>query len=76
MPRDRAGLSTYQLGLPLEERFDFRFLTGFGLQLQKKRELGIHGIFIWSGVFVLGCLPHRFSFVGRHDESNRFSVIR
>jgi hypothetical protein len=54
VPRDRAGLSGHQLGLPLEERFDFRFLTGFGLQLQEKRELSIHSIFIWSGVFVLG----------------------
>ena len=76
VPRDRAGLFTHQLGLPLEERFDFRFLTGFGLQLQEKRELGIHSIVIWYGVFVLGLVPHRFSFFGRHDETNRFFVIR
>ena len=53
MPRDRAGLFTHQLGFPLKERFDFRFLTGFGLQLQEKRELGIHSIFVWFVGFIL-----------------------
>jgi hypothetical protein len=53
MPRDRAGLFTHQLGFPLKERFDFRFLTGLGLQLQEKGELGIHSMFIWFLFFVL-----------------------
>ena len=69
MPRDRSGLFTHQLGFPLKERFDFRFLTGFGLQLQEKRELGIHIIFVWSVGFIFSLFAAPF--FGRRDEINR-----